>query len=78
MCERGIVSLIEQAKGWIRGDGVPQPIAGLMDPIDADYLAKELRLSPRGQENGKHERPSTESATLDSVEEEIVGHIMAE
>lgn len=77
-CERGIVAIIDQAKGWLKGDEVPQPIAGLMKPIDADYLADELRLSIRGQESASHELPASTSTTLDSVEEEVIGRIMAE
>jgi hypothetical protein len=49
-----------------------------MDPIDAGHLADELRLSARGRENGGQEFPRTASTTLDGVEEEVVGRIMAE
>lgn len=72
------MSIIEQAKTWFKGDGVPQPIAGLMDPIDADHLAEELSLTVRGQENGSHELPASGSTSPDAVEEEIIGSIMAE
>lgn len=72
------MTLIDQAKNWLKGDDIPQPIAGLMKPIDAEYLADELRLAVRGQENGSHESPATASEVRDSVEEEIVGRIMAE
>ncbi len=72
------MSILEQAKTWFKGDGVPQPIAGLMDPIDADHLADELRLTLRGHENGSHELPASGSTSPDAVEEEIIGTIMAE
>ena len=74
----GRVALIEKARAWFKGDGVPQPIAGLLDPIDAEQLADELRLVVRGQENGGQETPAAGSTTLDAVEEEISGRIMAE
>ena len=72
------MSIIEQAKTWFKGDGVPQPIPGLMEPIDADHLADELRLVIRGQENGTQEQPSTASTTLDAVEQEVVSRIVTE
>jgi len=72
------VSILEQARTWFKGDGIPQPIAGLMDPIDADHLADELRLTVRGQENGAHEQPASGPSSPDAVEEEIIGTIMAE
>lgn len=78
MVERGNVSIIEKAKTWFKGDGVPQPIPGLMDPIDVDHLADELRLPVRGQENGTQELPVTGSTTLDAAEEEIAGRVLAE
>jgi hypothetical protein len=49
-----------------------------MDPIDADQLADGLRLVIRAQENAIQELPTTDSTTLDGVEEEVVGSIMAE
>lgn len=72
------MSVFEKVKKWAKGDGVPPPVAGLMDPIDAERLADELRLSVRGQENGAQELPPTSGIVLDSVEEEVVGHTTAE
>lgn len=72
------MSIIEQARTWFKGDGVPQPIPGLMDPIDVDHLANELRLIARGKENGSQEQPATTSSSLDAVEQEIIGRIVAE
>jgi hypothetical protein len=49
-----------------------------MDPIDVDHLANELRLIARGKENGSQEQPATTSSSLDAVEQEIIGRIVAE
>lgn len=72
------MSLIDQAKRWVRGPDVPQPVPGLMVPIDVEHLADEMRLVARGQENGAQGLPSSWSAMLDGVEEEAVGRMAAE
>ena len=40
------------AKSKFGGDTVPQPVKGLMQPIDVDALANELALAARGNEAG--------------------------
>lgn len=72
------MAILDPARRWFKGDAVPQLVPGLMKPIDADQLAEELRLAVRGQDDGSHELPPTHGGTLNAVEEEVIGRIMAE
>lgn len=57
---------------------MPQPVKGLMRPLDVDALAAEMSLAARGNEAGAREVPATTATTLDATEEEIVGKLGAE
>lgn len=73
-----MATLVDRAKDWWKGDGVPQPVKGLMRPLDVDALAAEMSLAARGNEAGAREAPATTATTLDATEEEIVGKLGAE
>ena len=66
------------AKSKFGGDTVPQPVKGLMQPIDVDALANELALAARGNEAGAQESPPSDATLLDIVEQEINGRLNAE
>ena len=68
-----MVTLVDRAKDWWKGDAMPQPVKGLMRPIDVDGLAAEMSLAVRGADAGAREVPATSATTLDAVEEEVVG-----
>jgi hypothetical protein len=71
-------ALLERAQAWLRGGGAPQLLPGMMEPIDADRLAEEMRLSAQGADRGERELPSSTETNFDSVEMEIVGRVTAE
>jgi hypothetical protein len=73
-----MVTLVDRAKDWWKGDAMPQPVKGLMRPIDVDGLATEMSLPIRGADAGAREVPATSATTLDAVEEEVVGKLSAE
>jgi hypothetical protein len=73
-----VLSIEQLKKAVFKDDNVPQLVPGLMEPIDADHLADELRLVVRGQENGSQELPASSNITPDAIEGEVVGSIMAE
>ena len=73
-----MATLAERAKDWWKGDEMPQPVKGLMRPLDVDGLAVEMSLAARGNEAGAREAPATAATTLDTTEEEIVGKLGAE
>lgn len=70
--------LADWARSKFGGDMVPQPVKGLMEPIDADALANELSLAARGNEAGARESPPSDATSLDIVEQEINGRLNAE
>lgn len=73
-----MATLVDRAKDWWKGDSMPQPVKGLMRPLDVDGLAAEMSLVARGVEAGSREAPATTATTFDATEEEIVGKLSAE
>src|SRR6266436_761806 len=71
-------TLIERAQSWLKGDGIPQLLPGLMAPIDADKLADDLRLSAQGADRGERDLPASNEANFDPIELEIGGRVGAE
>ncbi len=71
-------TLIERAQSWLKGDGIPQLLPGLMAPIDAAKLADDLRLAAQGADRGERDLPASAEANFDPIELDVVGRVGAE
>jgi hypothetical protein len=71
-------ALLERAQAWLRGDGLPQLLPGLMEPIDADRLAEDMRLAAQGADRGERDLPLATETNFDPVELEIVKRVSDE
>lgn len=60
------------------GSGSTGVVPGFLRPIDTDQLEKMLKLTERGEKNGKQNIPRTETESFDDVEQSIVQKLESE
>ena len=62
----------------IRGTNMPGTVPGFLRPIDTAAIAKQFDLDAIASRRGSEDQPSTDSSSLDAVEQQIVQKLESE
>jgi hypothetical protein len=73
-----VVGAFRKLTDAIRGDDGRGQVQGYLKPIDTDEIARKLNLDTIAAERGAREQPSTDTQSLDSVEQQIVQALESE
>jgi hypothetical protein len=73
-----VVGAFRKLTEAIRGDDGGGLVQGYLKPIDTDEIARRLKIDAEAGARGSREQPSTDSQSLDAVEQKIIQTLESE